>query len=395
MEITRYFVDVLRERVSEPLNFIQVVLGPRQVGKTTGVQHLARTFAGSAHYVTADSVMVPDAEWLTGEWLRARSLEKPTLLIIDEIQRVEGWSSVVKMLFDEDRAQRRLQVVLLGSASLPLHRGLAESLAGRFELTLVPHWNYAESQAAFGMTLDQYLQFGGYPAPAELIHDLRRWIALMRDAIIEPVISRDILSLASVQKPALLRQVFALAMSYPAQEVSFQKLLGQLQDKGNAATVKHYLELLEHAFIVKLLYQHSTRPITIRSSSPKILPMASALITAVEPEHLSSPEEHLGRVFESAVGAHLVPFVSKLSYWRKGKHQVDFVFSLGSVVYALEVKSGRKKSTEGLQAFSRLFPEARLILLDRVTGAKLLNLTMIGEITEFLRELSFSGSIFR
>lgn len=405
MDIVRDFVSVLGARLSQPLNFIQVVLGPRQVGKTTGVQQIAEAYSGTTHYTSADSVTVPDAEWLIGQWSRARAMGRQTLLIIDEIQRVEGWSNIVKGLFDEDRPERKLQVVLLGSASLSLHRGLAESLAGRFELIFVPHWSYAESQEAFGWSLEPYLQYGGYPAPAELIGDPDRWTALVRDSIVEPVIARDILSLASVQKPALLRQVFELAMAYPAQEISFQKLLGQLQDRGNAATVKHYLELLEQAFIIKLLYQYSTRPITVRSSSPKLLPMATALITAIAPRYAASgyfasgpvvsgnptsSGEHLGRVFEAAIGAHLSLFFPKLSYWRKGADEVDYVFSLDGITYALEVKSGRKKKAGGLQVFARNFSNSRLLLLDRITGEKFLTMKKKDDVFQFLREMSFA-----
>jgi len=247
VEIKRNFTSILEQRLQEDLNFIQVVLGPRQVGKTTGLQQIVELWQGPSLMISADELITPTPDWLQLNWERARNKGPGTLFVIDEIQKIPDWSTVVKYLFDQDRSTRHLKIVLLGSASLGLQRGLAESLAGRYEVIPAHHWNLDECKRAFGWDVEDFLKFGGYPAAAELAENVGRWQSYIRDSIIEPVLIRDILGLTSVNKPALFRQTFELAMSYPAQEISYQKLLGQLQESGNVTTIKHYLELFEGA----------------------------------------------------------------------------------------------------------------------------------------------------
>ena len=300
--ITRDFTNTLRARLTENLNFMQVVIGPRQVGKTTGLEQIISRWHGSSLMVTADELTTPNREWLSLQWQRAEQKGPGTLLVIDEVQKIPQWSDVVKYLFDRDR--RRLKVVLLGSASLSLQRGLSESLAGRFELIHANHWNLRECQIAFGWSLVEYLKFGGYPAAGELIGDIPRWRNFIRNSIVEPVLFKDILGLSSVAKPALFRQTFELAMAYPAREISLQKMLGQLQESGNVTTIKHYLELLEGAFLIKTLQKYTGSEVKKRASSPKIVPLNSGLVHAFQnPGDVDSKPEWRGRIFEAAVGA--------------------------------------------------------------------------------------------
>jgi len=240
------------------------------VGKTTGVKALKSEFGEALVYHSADLPSPPDADWITQKWQEARAKTGRVILVLDEVQKVHRWSEVVKLLFDEDRHRPEFSVVILGSASLLMQDGLTESLLGRFELIKVPHWTFAEHEIAFGWNLHQFLQFGGYPAPTALIGDVERWQSFMRDAVLEPMISKDLLALRRVSKVALLRQTISLALTHPSQELSFNKMLGQLNDAGNTVTIKSYLQLLESAFIIKLLYKFFTRVISTRSSSPKI-----------------------------------------------------------------------------------------------------------------------------
>lgn len=381
--IKRDFTKVIESRLTESSRFIQVVVGPRQVGKTTGLQQISKSWNGSTLMVSADSVSPPNTEWINLQWIRARALGENTLFVIDEIQKIPQWSEIVKRLYDEDRADGHLKVVLLGSASLSLQKGLNESLAGRFELIKVTHWSFSECRQAFQWTMNEFLQFGGYPAAEKLIHDVFRWQSYIKDSIIEPVISRDIQALVTVQKPALFRQTFELAMGYPAQEISLQKLLGQLQESGNATTIKHYLELFEGAFLVRCLQKYSKKPYRIKASSPKILPLTSALIHAFKnPTTLVDNSEWRGRIFESCVGAHLNQTRGRLSYWREGKFEVDFIVELEGNTYAIEVKSGRKKSKRGLARFVKQFPDSIPIMMDYELGQKFLLSTNVDEFLE-------------
>jgi uncharacterized protein len=276
--IKRGFTEKLQTRLAQDLNFLQVVTGPRQIGKTTGLEQIVAQWHGTSIMVTADELRAPNRDWIDLQWQRARQLGPGTLLVIDEVQKIPQWSSSIKYLFDQDR--RALKVVLLGSASLTMQQGLKESLAGRYEILHAHHWNLHECRESLGWSLDEYLKFGGYPAAGELIADVDRWQSFMKNSIIEPVLFKDILDLASINKPALFRQTFELAMAYPAQEISLQKILGQLQDRGNVTTIKHYLELLEGAFLLKTLQKFTGSEVKKRASSPKIVPLNNGLVHA-------------------------------------------------------------------------------------------------------------------
>lgn len=376
--IMRYFVDSLHRRLREPdLPFLQVLMGPRQIGKTTAISQIMEQWTGSKISETADQVNPPGAKWIEFAWQRA--LEQPglCLLAIDEIQKINRWSEVVKILFDRDRHKNKLRVVLSGSASLSLQQGLTESLAGRYELIRCPHWDLSESQTAYAWDLVTYLKFGGYPAPAAMIGDVPRWRSFVRDSIIEPVLGRDLQSAVTIQKPTLLRQLFALAMTYPAQEISYQKLLGQLQDEGNAATIKHYLDILQGGFLLRCLEKYSGSQIRMKTSSPKIIPLAPALIHAfTHPERIDQESEWRGRVFEAAIGAHLNRLPGDLYYWRDGNSEVDYVLVMDQHLWGIEVKSGRRRRSGGLQTFKKRYPSAKTLILDFQSGGEFLQTEM-------------------
>lgn len=275
---------------------------------------------------------------------------------------------------------------MLGSTSLTLKKGLSESLAGRYEIIPASHWDLGECREAFGWGIQDYLKFGGYPAAAELSRDIPRWQSFIRNSIIEPVLIKDILGLSAVNKPALFRQTFELAMAYPAQEISLQKLLGQLQESGNVTTIKHYLELFESAFLVKKLPKYSGSEVKKKGSSPKIIPLNTALIHAFRsPLDLETNGDWYGRVFESAVGAALTRSVGNLSYWRDGKFEVDFVLEVGGKIYAIEVKSGRKRASRGLELFLQRYPSSVPLVIDHDKGYRLLasqNVDILFELCE-------------
>jgi len=305
----------------------------------------------------------------------ARSLparpDAPATLVLDEIQKVRGWSDVVKRLWDEAvRARRPLRVILLGSSSLLLQRGLADSLAGRFLLHRCPHWSWAECREAFGWDLDHWLYFGGYPGAAPFANDEPLWKRYVADSLVEPAIARDVLQLQTVHKPSLLRHLFAFAAAFPAQQVSYNKMLGQLQDAGNTTTLAHYLKLLETAFLVSGLELYSAGRGRRRGSSPKLIAWNSALIHALSRLSFADARRDgawWGRVVENAVGAHLLNHLSEpiwqVTYWRVGDQEVDFVVTQGREVWALEVKSGRPGRLSGLAAFRARYPRAQALLV--------------------------------
>ncbi len=294
------------------------------------------------------------------------------MLVLDEIQKIPTWSETVKRLWDENTRKRRpLKVVVLGSAPLLIARGLTESLAGRFETLRLPHWSYAEMREAFDFTLDQYLYFGGYPGAAPLIRDPARWSRYVADSLIETSISRDVLLLTRVDKPALLRRLFELACRYSGQILSYTKMLGQLQDAGNTTTLAHYLDLLAGAGMVCGLSKYAGDVARSRGSSPKLLVFNTALMTVMagaSPEEVQSDREFRGRLIESAVGAHLANAATagecELFYWRDRGQEVDFVTKAGSRLTAIEVKSGRSPQAHaGAAAFAAAFNVRRTLLV--------------------------------
>lgn len=368
MDIKRKYEDVLESRLSEKNPLIQVLVGPRQVGKSTAAASIASRWDGERVVISADGPSPPPPAWIRQHWEDARRRGAGTLLIIDEVQKVPGWSGQVKLLFDQDRGKADLRILLLGSSSLFLQRGLGESLAGRFELLEAPHWSWQEFTQAFGWDFDTYLRFGAYPGAVAFHTDESRWRAYIRHSIIEPVLGQDILGLHPVQKPALFRQAFEMAVHYPAQIVSYQKMLGQLQERGNAATIQHYLRLMEQGFLFRVLQKYSGSTVRLRGSIPKIVVLNPALTHAFESQsRLTTDTTWYGLLFESVVGMHLarVPHAD-LYYWRDGHAEVDYVLKTPKNLWAIEVKSGRAKSLgRGLEVFFRKYPKARCVQWDR------------------------------
>lgn len=368
----------LLKHVSEPRRFIQVLSGPRQTGKTTLARQVMDGFEGPSHYVTADEPALKDQIWLEEQWEIARVAAKAggkrrkAILVLDEIQKISGWSETVKRLWDEDAASGLpLQVMVLGSAALLVQKGLSESLAGRYEVTHVTHWSFGEMHEAFGWNQDQYIFYGGYPGAATLIRDHERWAAYIREALIEPTISRDILLMTRVDKPALLRQLFDLGCAYSGQILSYQKMLGQLQDARNTTTLAHYLDLLNGAGLLTGLQKYSGQQVRKRSSSPKLLALNTALMTAPTQMKFSDARqdgEYWGHLVETAVGASLANGltgkVADISYWNVRDREVDFVISRGKKIVAIEVKSGKRKDRlPGMTAFSQAYAGARKLLV--------------------------------
>ena len=366
--------DLLAARLSEPRRFIQVVAGPRQVGKTTLVRQVLAELAPPWHYASADEPTLRERVWLEEQWQTARSLGgSEPVLVLDEVQKIPGWSEVVKRLWDEDTAAgSQLKVVLLGSAPLLIQRGLTESLAGRFEMIQLTHWAYPEMRDAFGWDLPTYVFHGGYPGAAPLIGDTERWSRYILDSLIEPTISRDVLLMTRVDKPALLRRLFDLACSYSGQVLSYTKMLGTLQDAGNTTTLAHYLDLLAGAGMVMGLQKYSGAVARRRASSPKLQVLNTALMTAspgLSKAEAEADRTRWGRIVESAVGAHLangqIRGECRLYYWRSGHREVDFVVETprGGVT-AVEVKSGALSgSRAGMDAFDKEHAPDRKLLI--------------------------------
>ncbi len=363
-------------RIEEPRRFIQVIAGPRQVGKSTMItQVLAET---KIEYLSenADAVDVTDSDWIRRVWETARNKmllqELPEyLLVIDEIQKINNWSEIVKREWDADTLNNvNLKVILLGSSRLMLRKGLSESLAGRFELIRARHWSYQEMHDAFGLTIDQYIYFGGYPGAASLINNERRWRKYVKDSLVAPAIEKDVILTSNIYKPSLMHQVFKIGCAYSAELLSLTKIVGQLQDAGNATTVANYVNLLNQSELLCGLQKYAVDEARKYNSVPKFQVYNNALLTAFRGKNYVSDRTNpttWGRWVESAIGAYLVAYTNELDYrvfyWRNSNDEVDFIISNSEKTIAIEVKSGRHAQNKGMKIFHEQYhPETEFIV---------------------------------
>jgi predicted AAA+ superfamily ATPase len=380
MDYRRPLSDTLLERLREPRRFMQVIAGPRQVGKTTIALGLRDRLETQSEYHSADDAVAYGTTWIDQIWesLRMRmdiGRIGSAVLIFDELQKISDWSAAVKKHWDKDtREKRDIKLVLLGSSRLLLMDGLSESLTGRFELSYAGHWSFGEMQKAFGFSPEQYQWFGGYPGAAGFVNDEPRFKEYIRSAIIEPTMTRDILMTTKIDKPALLKQLFEVGVGYSAQIMSYNKMLGQFQDAGNTTTLAKYLNLLNQAGLLSGLNKYSGRTFETKGTIPKFQVHNSALLSASKESSFNEAmmnRAEWGGIFESSVGTHLVGQINKcpnasLYYWRENGTEIDYVILYGKKIIGIEVKSGDESIPQNAaERFTWRFPGAKLLLVGK------------------------------
>lgn len=372
----RKYYDLIVGRLNEPRKFIQVLAGPRQVGKTTLVRQVKENVSTPFFFFSADAVDAGDSNWISRTWdsVRSRmSLSKlhEVILSIDEIQKIERWSEFVKKEWDADTNNGvNIKVVLLGSSRLLMRKGLTESLSGRYELIRMGHWSYTEMRDAFGIDLPQWIYYGGYPGAVDFMHDFKRWRKYIKDSLVAPAIEKDVLMTSPVYKPALLKQLFELGCSYSGEMLSLTKMLGQLQDAGNVTTLSSYLDILREANLLCGLQKYAMDESRKRQSIPKFSVYNNALLTAFRGkgfEHDFIDPVLWGRWVESAVGTYLLDFAEdndcQLYYWRERNDEVDYILMSQGESLALEVKSGKRGMNSGLPVFTRHYHPKRAVVI--------------------------------
>lgn len=360
--------SILKERLEEPRKFIQVVSGPRQVGKSTLVTQVMNDVTVPYDMENADGIDATDGAWIGRVWQSVRMTmqlrqEPEHILVIDEVQKLNNWSEIVKREWDYDTLHGiNIKVILLGSSRLLTRKGLTESLAGRYELIRIGHWSFAEMNTAFGYSLEQYIYYGGYPGPASMINDERRWKRYIKDSLVAPAIEKDVIMTSNIYKPALMKQVFELGCAYSSELLSLSKMVGQLQDAGNVTTIANYIDILRQCELLCGLQKYSVDNARRYNSVPKFQVFNNALLTAYKGRSFEkdcTDTKVWGRWVESAVGAHLISRADELGYsvyyWRERNDEVDFVVTCQDKCYAIEVKSGRRSMNSGLPAFNVKF----------------------------------------
>lgn len=368
--------DELAARLAEPRRMIQVVCGPRQVGKSTMVKQVLQETTIPNTAVSADGIPKENTSWIGEVWETARARMRvgrhaEYLLVIDEVHKIANWSEEVKRQWDADTFNDvNMKVVILGSSRLLLKDGLTESLAGRYEMIRMPHWSYREMHDAFGVDVEHYIFFGGYPGGAPLMENETRWRRYIKDSIIAPAIERDILTTKTVYKPELMKQLFELGCTYSGEEISLTKLLGQLQDAGNVTTLANYLTTLDESQLLCGLQKFANDNARKYNSVPKLYVYNTSLLSALSGvtfEKVYTAPKEWGRWVESAVGAHILNQAEeqdyKVYYWRDRNKEVDFVIESNRQCVAIEVKSGRRTTNAGLPEFVKQFnPKHSLVV---------------------------------
>ena len=364
-------------RLQEPRRTIQVVAGPRQVGKTTLVKQVLQQLTIPSRFFNADGVEPDDKDWIAARWEEVRALMRfnqyqEIVLVIDEVHKINNWSEQVKREWDADTFNDvNIKVVLLGSSRLLLKKGLTESLAGRFEILSMTHWSFQEMQEAFGWDINQYVYFGGYPGSAPYVNNEARWRKYMRESIIAPAIEKDVLQTTYIYKPALMHQLFHLGCAYSGELLSYNKMLGLLQDAGNATTLVNYLEVLGESKLLTGLQKYVKDASRKYRTIPKLQVYNNALLTAltegVSYEKVFTDPQLWGRWVESAVGCYLLDKADELDcdlfYWREDNEEVDFVLRRADKLLAIEVKSGKRQSNSGLSTFRQMYnPQHSLVV---------------------------------
>lgn len=372
----RSIYHTIIKRLEEHRMFIQVVMGPRQIGKSTVVKQVLDDLGKPNLLYSADTIPSTSPKWISECWanarlqMRAQQLEE-MILVIDEVQKLKNWSEYVKKEWDADSLNHiNLKVVLLGSSRVLLEKGLAESLMGRYEEIRMSHWSYPEMREAFNMSLEQYIYYGGYPGAAQLIEDEERWANYVNGAIIDATINKDILMDSPISKPALLRQTFELSVAYSGKILSLTKMLGALQDAGNTVTLAGYLNLLGDSGLVTGLQKYSVDMARKRASIPKYQVYNNALLSVLSGlsfKEAVTDSKRWGQIFESAIGAYIISeaFVHRFEvyYWREGNDEVDFVLKKNQKIVAIEVKSNGETKTTGMERFHKLFnPLATIVV---------------------------------
>lgn len=358
----------LKSRIEEARNKIQVISGPRQVGKSTLVKQVLKEISIDFTFISADNVEKDNLYWINEVWETARQRmklkkEREYLLVIDEVHKVNNWSEAVKKEWDDDTFNDvNIKVILLGSSRLLIKDGITESLAGRYELIHMSHWSFKEMKEAFGMDLEHYIFFGGYPGGVGFINNEVRWRKYIKDSIVAPAIAHDILMTKTIYKPELMKQLFELGCTYSGEEIALTKLLGQLQDAGNITTLANYLSTLNESHLLCGLQKYANDNARKYNSVPKMMVYNTALLSSLYGLNYSqvfTNPKMWGRWVESAVGTHLLNMANELDYriyyWRERNNEVDFILEYNRQCIAIEVKSGRRTTNAGISVFKEKF----------------------------------------
>jgi len=353
------YFDLLYKALSGESRF-HVLIGPRGGGKSILAAQVMKRWNGPKRLAQADLPYALPVEWISKEWGK---LQVPgALLVLDEPQRIPGWGEKVLSLMETNPG---VKVLALCSTW-----GEAQRPPAGYTLQRIPHWDQQECFQRHGlrMSIESFFLMGGYPgALVNREQETFRWGSYLRDAILEAVLGKDLLSMFPVQKHELLRKAFGLACAHAGEVVSYYQLAQELPEAGNAITITRYFQGLKDAFLLFPLPRWHGNETRENESAPKIVIRDNGLITALLFPTLEEGEiddAWKRKLVKNAVLAGLLRLADEEGwepyYWKDRSLEVDCVLVKGDRLVAFYVVDDPKKeySLIGLHAFKRRYPKA-------------------------------------
>lgn len=360
MYIKRVAEEILAKVIKN--NKVLIILGARQVGKTTLIKHFLAD--RKAVFLNLD-IEVDKNRFLALAELEPsqamKTMGEPEYLIVDEAQRLKNTGQIIKGWYDAPVSPK---IILLGSSSLDLINQSAESLTGRNEKLFLSPLLFKEvvaGQPWYSTVYDDSilnknfsgqinslllysLVFGNYPETASSSDKQQYLLNLVSDYLL-----KDVLQLGLIKTPDLIKKLLMMLAHQAGAEVSVNELANNLGM--NKATVNKYLDLLEETFVIFRLPAFSTNPRKEISKSHKIYFYDTGVRNAILNEFsLNSLRSDIGQLWENWVVAefakHNLLFGRKknLYFWRsRAKSEVDLIVKEGEDLSAYEIKWKKQK----------------------------------------------------
>lgn len=350
---------------------ILIVEGPRQAGKTTMVQRALNELGLKATYANADNEYTDNRLFIHNAWEKKRRSANSQLIVLDNIQHIRNWSTLLQAEYEADMAiGKQPRVVLIAASCAPFYRDMETDFMQQNSTILrLSLWTWADMRDAFGWSLDQYIFFGGYPGLGEIVAKGRPWRNYVRSKLIEPALTNDILIDVRLYKPHVLLQILEEGISYQGEVRSLNGILENTDGAGNTIILSTYLEFLHNAHILYAIRKYSEMMDRRRASIPKMQVHGNAIAAYYKnwrfPKTLQQDKKR-HEILLSAVGAHLLnrSFLEgyKITCFWDRYSSIDFIIS-DSRGRDILINLCRPKADNALAYFTRHYGSFRTILV--------------------------------
>ncbi|MHA7129855.1 ATP-binding protein [Algoriphagus namhaensis] len=340
MHIQRSLFEILKSKIDFKKAIL--LLGPRQVGKTTLVKKLAGKSISDYLYLNGDELSVQSALSNHSLPFLRSYLGNSKTIVIDEAQRIPRVGISLKLILDNFSDT---QLIVTGSSALELSESINEPLTGRkWEYRMYP-LSWSELTNTLGMpstlaALEKYLIFGTYP---EVVTEIGNEILVLNN-LATSYLYKDLLNFQGIRKPELLTKILqALAWQVGA-EVSFNELSRTVQADKN--TVSNYLDLLEKAFIIQRLSPFARNLRSEISSSRKFYFVDNGIRNSIIGNYAPIAQRNdIGALWENFLISERQKLLSysgfhgKSYFWRTVRGQeIDYIEEIDGKIYPFEFK---------------------------------------------------------